>query len=70
MTASVLSPMDHQRIALCVETLCTEGCNDVRSAIKRIEAGQPVPQLEGLSESECAAVLAELKSIMAVYDRK
>lgn len=62
--------MDHQRIANCVETLCQEGCNDVRQAIAQLEAGQSLPQLQGLSATEQQAVLAELKAIMAVYDRR
>lgn len=61
--------MDQQRIAQCVELLCQEGCNDVRATIVRIESGIEVPLMAGMPTEEVEAVLAELKAIMAVYDR-
>lgn len=62
--------MDHQQIAHCVETLCQEGCSDVRATITLLERGGRVPQLAGLNEAECQVVLEELRAIMAVYDRR
>jgi hypothetical protein len=53
----------------CVETLCRNGCDAVRTAITAMERGAPVPGTEKLDAAARAAVLAELKTIMAVYDQ-
>lgn len=63
--------MDHSdKVQQCIETLCIGGCDAVRTVIRNLEQGLQVPQADGLEPDERAAVLAELKSIMAVYDRR
>lgn len=58
------------QITQCVELLCESGCSEVRSTITRLETDQMVSQVEGLNAEERRQVLDELKSIMAVYDRR
>ncbi len=58
-----------EQVSRCVEALCQCGCDAVRATITALEMGQPVAQVEGLSDEQRRQVLIELKSIMAVYDR-
>lgn len=60
---------DNDGISQCVEALCQLGCDSVRTTIAALEAGHPVAQVEGLDAEQRQRVLAELKAIMAVYDR-
>lgn len=62
--------MDNPQIAQCVEQLCQCGCSDVRNTIARLEAGQVVAEVKGLTAEERRLVLEELKAIMAVYDER
>ena len=50
-----------------LEMLCQQGCKSVLQAIEQYEHGQRPQGTESLSGEECRAVIAELKSIMAVY---
>lgn len=59
--------MDQKRIDHCVETLSHEGCTEVWRIIADLESGKEVAETNGLTAEERQAVLAELKSIMAVY---
>lgn len=59
---------DSEQLSECLEALCQCGCDAVLATIATMEAGQTVPQTEQLTEEERAMLLAELKSIMAVYD--
>lgn len=53
-----------------VERLCEDGCTAVNQYIADIQAGcQPAP-MRHLNDQDSEAVLAELKSIMAVYERR
>jgi len=52
-----------------VEQLCSEGCQQVNVFIQEIEAQQLPESMIELSEQHQSLVLAELKSIMAVYDQ-
>lgn len=61
---NTLSP----KLQRCVESLCGDGCQAVNGYIDQLEHGGAVPQTELLSYEEQQYVLAELKSIMAVYD--
>jgi hypothetical protein len=47
--------------------MCHKGCRAVWSDIDALEAGKRLAEVEGLSKAEVYAVIAELKSIMAVY---
>jgi hypothetical protein len=51
-----------------VEAICAQGCRAVTGLIVALESGLPVPETAHLSGLERREVLAELKSIMAVYD--
>ena len=53
-----------------VEHLCEDGCKAVNQYINKIQAGDYPAPMRQLDSQECEAVLAELKSIMAVYDRR
>jgi len=60
---------ENDGISQCVESLCGLGCDGVRSVIAALEAGEPVAQVTALDAEQRQRVLAELKAIMAVYDR-
>lgn len=62
--------MDLHRAHQCVEALCQNGCEAVRATIAALEQGLPAVGTEGLTEAERAAVLRELKAVMAVYTRQ
>ena len=51
----------------CVELLCQQGCSKVSEYIDALQRGRPVPGIDVLNEGERQALLAELVSIMAVY---
>ena len=59
--------MDSSKVAHCVEILCRKGCKEVSLTILALERDDPMEEVQNLSKSEREAVLAELKSIMAVY---
>lgn len=59
--------LNHQLVEQCVENLCQKGCRAVWADIDTLEAGQSLPEVEGLSSNEVAAVVSELKSVMAAY---
>lgn len=61
---------DRDRLQRCLESLCANGCEAVRATIDALERGQPVVATAGLGDAERAAVLAELKAVMAVYDER
>jgi hypothetical protein len=50
-----------------VESLCQLGCRKVRQSIATLEQGGDIPETGDLSPNERGLLLAELKSIMAVY---
>ena len=62
--------MDQSKISRCVDILCEKGCTEVLSLIQRLELGTPVAETSDLDEEERQCLLQELKSIMAVYERK
>ncbi len=53
-----------------VEKLCEDGCKAVNQYIDAIQAGDYPAALRKLDHQDCDAILAELKSIMAVYERR
>ncbi|HUW49594.1 MAG TPA: hypothetical protein VMV75_01115 [Sulfuricella sp.] len=59
--------MNSSKIADCVEILCQKGCREVSRVILALEQGEPVEEVGPLNPDERQTVLAELKSIMAVY---
>lgn len=62
--------MDLERINLAVESICATGCTSVNAIIETLESGNTVNGLEQFSAVEVSYVLVELKSIMAVYEKK
>lgn len=60
--------LDHRSVERSVEKLCGKGCRSVWSDIDALEAGERLPEVEGLSKDELALVIKELKSIMSVYE--
>lgn len=52
-----------------IERLGEQGCMRVRQAIADMEWGKVPPQLLRFNPAQRAAALAELKAVMAVYDR-
>lgn len=61
--------MDHAKIDRCIELLCQNGCREVTRIIGVLERDEPLAETDGLDGAERGAVLQELKTIMAVYDR-
>lgn len=59
--------MDQKRIASAVEAVCHKGCKLVWADIEALEQGVDFPEVKSLDEAERAAVLEELKAVMAVY---
>jgi hypothetical protein len=53
-----------------IDQLCENGCSAVNQYIKGIEQGDYPVLMRELDPQQCRLVLAELKSIMAVYDRR
>jgi hypothetical protein len=62
-----MSALQNPVLEVRVEVICERGCRLVREAIDTLEQGQELPETADLSAAERAWVLAELKSIMAVY---
>ncbi len=65
-----MASSNHERVDSSVENLCNQGCAEVYRTIQRLEKRQPVDALEHLTLFERKQVLAELKSVMAVYDAR
>ena len=59
--------MNHRLVEQCVEKLCLKGCRAVWSDIDALEAGERLPEADGLSPAEVKLVVAELKAVMSVY---
>ncbi|MGF1546646.1 MAG: hypothetical protein ACFCUG_04935 [Thiotrichales bacterium] len=53
-----------------VERICSSGCAAVYGVIAAMERGELPPVVADLNGEEQRKVLAELKSIMAVYDAR
>ncbi len=53
-----------------VETICERGCRQVWDAIDALEQGRELAETADLSRAERAWVLAELKTVMAVYGER
>jgi hypothetical protein len=62
-----LAALEQPRLEVRVETICERGCRRVWDAIATLEQGENLPETVDLSRAERDWVLAELKSVMAVY---
>ena len=68
MTLQALAPLRPDPLVEArVETLCQTGCRRVRQAIETLEQGGELPETRDLTPDQRRALLAELKSVMAVY---
>ena len=56
------------KVELCIEALCLQGCTKVFAKIEALKKGQEIRETVSLNESERQSVLNELEAIMAVYD--
>lgn len=59
--------MDQKKIEYAVTQICDQGCTHTRLLIQKLETGVAVQETIELNKGERRAVLAELKSIMAIY---
>jgi len=59
--------MNDKSVDQAVEALCLKGCKALWTEIERMEGGEILPELRSLDETQRRQVLAEIKSIMAVY---
>jgi hypothetical protein len=60
--------MNQQKIEQAVTLICDQGCVRIRVLIQLLDTGEAIQETIELNEAERQAVLAELKSIMAIYD--
>jgi hypothetical protein len=59
--------MNQKKTLQAIEDICNQGCAAVNHIIEQLENNQPTEQTRHLTTDETAAVLLELKSIMAIY---
>jgi hypothetical protein len=62
--------MLNRRVEHAVEQLCAKGCQAVWGVIRALENGERLPETEVLDAVEVAAVVCELKAVMAAYAHK
>lgn len=60
--------MNPNKIEQAVTLICDQGCARIRVLIQHLETGAIIQETIELDETERQTVLAELKSIMAIYD--
>ncbi len=60
--------MNQNPVEQAVEMLCLKGCKALWADIAFMEKGGVLPELANLDEGQRREVLAEIKSIMAVYE--
>jgi len=63
-----MNPEQPVHVQSVVESICGLGCDRVRDIILILETGKSVSETSGLAEAQRLQVLAELKTIMSVYD--
>lgn len=64
----VVHVLSDNNIEKTVELICQKGCKAVWTDIAILEQGEMVEEATGLVATDIVVVVAELKSIMAVYD--
>ena len=57
-----------EQVEACLETLCLRGCRSVLRDIERLERGEVFAEVESLDAADRRLLLAEMRSIMAVYE--
>lgn len=61
--------MNQKKVAKAIEEICAHGCIRVNEIIIELENGQGIEYTQELTDEETFTLLAELKTIMAVYDK-
>ena len=61
--------MPNSRVENAVESICNRGCRYVNSVLSSSEIQQDCLELKALEASEQQIVIAELSSVMAVYEQ-
>ncbi len=61
--------MNQKKVAKAIEEICAQGCIRVNEIIIELENGQGIEYTQELTDEETFSLLAELKAIMAVYDK-
>ena len=51
-----------------IESLCEQGCVQVRQLLEKAEKGNEIEELSGFKKSEKSMIIEELGEIMSVYD--
>lgn len=59
--------LDTKRIHQCIELLAQKGCQAVLDGIATLEAGDQLPETQGLDVTERSLVLTELRDVMEIY---
>ncbi len=67
MTQDAVDPSLITAVEASIERICDMGCRVVWQNIAALERDECPPEVQGLSGTERAMVLSELKTIMAVY---
>jgi hypothetical protein len=65
-----LSELQDPLLEVRLETICERGCRQVWDAIDILEQDGDLPETQDLTPAERARLLAELKSVMAVYGQR
>ena len=63
-------PHNSEKLQHVIEHICAIGCEHVNEVIEILERQESTPETSALSAEETELVLHELKTIMAVYERK
>ena len=61
--------MNQKKVAKAIEEICAQGCIRVNEIIIELENGQGIEYTQELTDEETFSLIAELKAIMAVYDK-
>ena len=64
----MVHPLNDPTLQGIVEAICAKGCRQVWRDLAAWERGELPAEVRGLSDADRDRVLAELKTIMAVYD--
>ena len=61
--------MKNSRIDSALDSICGRGCSYVNKVLNDKQAQQGCSELLALNQTDQNAVIAELKSVMSVYDQ-
>ena len=52
-----------------IESLCEQGCVQVKQLLEKAEKGNEIEELSGFKKSEKSMIIEELGEIMSVYEK-